>query len=90
MVMTSPRVRAVIDLLDEMNDQELQELQSELAGAVTPTEWKRAWHDELAQRIAQVEAGEVELVDGDEVLADLRRDAMSGADSPAKDAPPAG
>jgi hypothetical protein len=74
MDMTSPRVRAVIDLLDEMNDEERKELQSELAVAATPTEWKRAWNDEFAQRIALVEAGDVELVDSDEVLADLRRD----------------
>ena len=74
MDMTSPRVRAVIDLLDEMNDEERKELQSELATAATPTEWKHAWNDELAQRIAQIESGEIELVDGDEVLADLRRD----------------
>ena len=74
MDMTSPRVRAVIDLLDERNAEERKELQGELAGAANPTEWKRAWNDELAQRSAQIEAGEVELVDGDAVLADLRRD----------------
>jgi hypothetical protein len=72
--MTSPRVRAVIELLDEMDQEERTELRQELEGASSPNEWKRAWNDELARRIAQIEAGEVELVDGGEVLADLRRD----------------
>lgn len=47
---------------------------AELEGACSPSEWKRAWDDELARRLAQVEADEVELVDGDEVLAELRHD----------------
>jgi hypothetical protein len=74
MGMPSPRVRAVIELLDEMNEEERKELRNELEGECTPSEWKRAWNDELARRISQIEAGEVELVDGDEVLAELRRD----------------
>ena len=74
MSMASPRVRAVIDLLDEMTEEERTELRSELEAASTPSEWKRAWNDELARRIAQIDAGEVHLVDGDEVLSDLRRD----------------
>ena len=74
MGMMSPRVRPVIELLDEMNDEERKELRSELEGVISPSEWKRAWNDELAHRLAQVEAGEVELVDGDDVLAELRRD----------------
>lgn len=74
MNMPSPRVRAVIELLDEMNDEERKELRNELEGVCSPTEWKRAWNDELARRIAQIEAGDVELVDGDDVLAELRRD----------------
>jgi hypothetical protein len=72
--MPSPRVRAVIDLLDEMNEEERKELRSELESEPTPSKWKRAWNDDLARRIAQIEAGEVELVDGDEMLADLGRD----------------
>jgi antitoxin component of MazEF toxin-antitoxin module len=72
--MPSPRVRAVIELLDEMNEEERKELRTELESERTPSEWKRAWNDDLARRIAQIEANELELVDGDEVLADLRRD----------------
>jgi hypothetical protein len=74
MSMTSPRVRAVVELLDEMNQDERKELRTALEGACSPGEWKRAWNDELAHRIAQVEGGEAELVDGDEVLAELHRD----------------
>jgi putative addiction module component len=74
MGMPSPRVRAVIELLDEMSEEERKELRDELEGECAPNEWKRAWNDELARRISQIEAGEVELVDGDEVLAELRRD----------------
>jgi hypothetical protein len=69
-----PRVRTVIDLLEQMSEEERRELRSQLEGVCSPTEWKRAWNDELARRIGQIEGGEVELADGDEVLADLRRD----------------
>lgn len=77
MPMTSPRVQAVIELLDEMNEDERKELRNELEGACSPSEWKHAWNDELSVRIAQIEAGDVELVDGDKVLADLRRDMVT-------------
>jgi len=72
--MPSPRVQAVIALLDEMNEEERKELHDELENACSPSEWKQAWNEELSRRIAQIEAGDVELVDGDEVLAELRRD----------------
>jgi hypothetical protein len=54
-----------------------KELRNELEGACSPSEWKRAWNDELSRRIAQIEAGDIELVEGDEVLADLRRDMVT-------------
>lgn len=42
----------------------------------SPEEWSSAWNDELSRRIAQIESGEAELVDGADVIADLR-DALS-------------
>jgi hypothetical protein len=74
MRMKSPRVRAVVELLEEMDEEERKELRNELEGVCGPSEWKRAWHDELARRIAQIEEESVQLVDGDDVLAELRRD----------------
>ena len=75
--MMSPRVRAVLELLEEMSETEREELRTELNGVPSPTEWKQAWNDELARRIHDIENGAVELVDGDDVLADLRRDAAT-------------
>jgi hypothetical protein len=71
MHMTSPRVRAVIELLGEMSDEEHEELRNELEGS---TGWSRAWNQELARRLVEIESGQVQLVDGDEFLAELRRD----------------
>ncbi len=38
---------------------------------VTPEEWQRAWTAELGRRIAELDSGEVELIDDDEVWADI-------------------
>lgn len=78
--MLSVRVRAVLDLVEDLSDDERSELRERLdgvLGAASAREWDRAWSDELSGRIAQIEGGEVELVDGDAVLADLRADAAS-------------
>jgi hypothetical protein len=72
--MPSPRVRAVLELLDEMNEAERKELQGQLEGECAPDDWRRAWNEDLVRRISQIEGGEVELVDGEEVVADLRQD----------------
>lgn len=40
-------------------------------------EWATAWSTELDHRIRQIRDGSVELVDGDEVLAELREIAES-------------
>jgi hypothetical protein len=74
--MPSARVRAVLDLVAELTDAERGELHMELDGAFAPSpaDWERAWTDELSRRIARVENGEVSLIDGDEVPADLRAD----------------
>ena len=74
--MSSARVRTVLGLVAELSDAERCELHSELDGAFasSPKEWEREWTDELSRRMAQVESGEADLVDGDDVLADLRSD----------------
>jgi hypothetical protein len=74
MGMPSPRVRTVLELLDEMSAGEREELRDELEGVCGPQEWKRAWNEEIASRIARIEKGEVELVDGEDVLGELRED----------------
>jgi putative addiction module component (TIGR02574 family) len=34
---------------------------------------ERAWHVEIARRMSEIDRGEVTLIPGDEVLADVRR-----------------
>lgn len=74
--MSSTRVRAVLGLVAELSESERSELREELDGsyATSPREWEREWNDELTRRIAQVENGEVDLVDGDDVMSELRDD----------------
>ncbi len=38
---------------------------------LTASEWEVAWSAELARRLQEIHEGRVELVDGDEVLAEL-------------------
>ena len=40
---------------------------------ISPAEWEAAWDAELARRIGEVERGEVELLDGDQVMANIRK-----------------
>jgi hypothetical protein len=74
--MMSARVRAVLGLVSELSDNERNELREELEGALlaSPEEWDSAWNDELSRRIARIESGDVELVKGADVMADLRGD----------------
>ena len=69
--MGSLRVRAVLDLVAEMNENERVELRDELDGALcTPVEWERTWNDELVRRMAEVERGEARLLTEDELFAE--------------------
>lgn len=45
---------------------------AEQPGDVHDGEWTAAWNDELARRIGQIERGEVELLDGEQVMAEMR------------------
>ena len=69
--MHSPRVRAVLDLVAEMNEHERVELRDELDGALcTPDEWGPSWSNELMRRITEVERGEARLLTEEEFFAE--------------------
>jgi hypothetical protein len=52
------------DLCEPPDDLPGEDLSSE--------QWRTSWNDELARRIAEVERGEAELLDGDAVIAEMR------------------
>jgi hypothetical protein len=67
----SPRVRAVLELVSEMSEDERAELREKLRGEVIDEkEWTAAWNDELSRRMSQIERGEVELLTRDEFWSD--------------------
>jgi hypothetical protein len=71
MAAQSPKVRAVLELIAEMSDEERGQLRETLSRAVaTPADWDAAWNDELGRRIAQVERGEARLLNEEEFFAD--------------------
>jgi hypothetical protein len=66
----SPRVRAVLELVSEMTDDERAELRGKLGGDdVTEGEWSAAWNEELVRRMSQIERGEVRLLTEEEFFA---------------------
>lgn len=72
--MKSARVQAVLGMVSELSESERNELRAELDGSLLSSqeEWSGAWSGELSRRVADVESGKVELLDGAEVMADLR------------------
>ena len=50
----------------------LRSLEPEDGDAPTTQEWEAAWSAELDRRVREVREGRVQLVDGDEVMAELR------------------
>jgi hypothetical protein len=67
----SPRVRAVLELVSEMTEDERVELREKLGGdELDEKEWTVAWNDELANRMGQIERGEVKLLTREEFWAD--------------------
>lgn len=71
MAARSPKVRAVLELIAEMSDDERGQLRETLSSAVAaPADWDAAWNDELGRRIAQVERGEARLLTEEEFFAD--------------------
>jgi hypothetical protein len=65
----SPRVRAVLDLVSEMTEDERAELRKKLDGDdLDESEWTAEWNDELARRMSQIERGEVRLLTEEELF----------------------
>jgi hypothetical protein len=67
----SPRVRAVLEIVSEMSDDERAELREKLSGEVLgEKEWSAAWSVDLSRRMGQIERGEVELLTREEFWTD--------------------
>jgi hypothetical protein len=67
----SPRVRAVLDLVSELTEEERSELRAKLGGDdLDETEWTATWNDELSRRMTQIERGEVKLLTREEFWVD--------------------
>jgi hypothetical protein len=71
---SSSRVRAILQLVAELDEAERDELRDELdvAETLSPTEWEHAWNDELSNRIEQIERGEAKLLTKEEFVTQLR------------------
>jgi putative addiction module component (TIGR02574 family) len=69
----SPELRRELLTLSPEERQELaDDLYESLVDESLDPEWERAWSKEIEQRMADVTAGRVELIDADEVHAQLR------------------
>ena len=68
-----PELRSELLTLSPEERQELaDELYESLVDESLDPEWERAWSDEIQKRMADVSAGTAELIDADEVHAQLR------------------
>lgn len=56
----------------ELPEQERAELIGRLQDSLTDDDVDQAWRAEVRHRLARMEAGDVEWIDGEEVLAELR------------------
>jgi hypothetical protein len=68
----SPRVRAVLEIVSEMTEDERNELRHELgtpADRLDGAAWTVAWNDELSRRLTQIERGDVQLLTEEELFA---------------------
>ncbi|HWO21646.1 MAG TPA: addiction module protein [Kofleriaceae bacterium] len=76
----SPAFEALLDQVLKLPDEERGEFVSRLLRSLEPEdgdelgaqEWDAAWSAEISHRIREIRDGSVELVDGDDVLAELR------------------
>jgi putative addiction module component (TIGR02574 family) len=68
-------VEQALDLTDDERGELaallLRSLDPRDGGELTTLEWEAAWSAELDRRLQEIREGRVELVDGDEVLAEL-------------------
>jgi putative addiction module component (TIGR02574 family) len=75
-----PAFEALLDQALKLPEEERGELATRLLGSLEPDdddepdaqEWEAAWSAELDHRIREIRDGSAALVDGDEVLAELR------------------
>jgi putative addiction module component (TIGR02574 family) len=76
----SPAFEALLDQALQLGEEERGELAARLLRSLepddedvlTPSEWEAAWAAEIDRRVREVREGTVELLDGDEVMAELR------------------
>lgn len=76
----SPAFEALLDQVLKLPAEERGELASRLLRSLEPDdgdepdaqEWDASWSTELDRRILEIRDGSVELVDGDDALAELR------------------
>ena len=74
--MTRSTVDSVFAAAMTLSEDERAELADRLLGSVSPereADIDRAWADEAERRMQAVRRGEMELLDGDEILAALRQ-----------------
>ena len=75
-----PAFEALLDQALKLPEEERGELATRLLRSLEPDdgdepdaqEWEAMWSSELDHRIREIRDGTVELVDGDDVLAELR------------------
>lgn len=68
-----PELRSELLTLSPEERQELaDELYESLVDESLDSDWERAWSEEIEKRMAGVTAGNVELIDADEVHSQLR------------------
>jgi hypothetical protein len=82
----TPAVEALLDQALQLAEDERGELAARLLRSLEPVdreggddddgpatqEWEAAWSAELDRRVREVREGRVQLVDGDDVMAELR------------------
>jgi putative addiction module component (TIGR02574 family) len=68
----------VLDQALKLSDEEKRRLATRLLNSIDPADqelssedWDSAWSAELHKRVSEIREGTVELIDGDEVLAEL-------------------
>jgi putative addiction module component (TIGR02574 family) len=70
-----PELREELLRLSAEEREELaEELYESLSGEVPDPAWEALWSDEIARRVRDVTSGAVELVDADDLHAEIRRD----------------
>jgi putative addiction module component (TIGR02574 family) len=67
-------VEQIVSAALELPEEDREEVISRLRDSLTDDEVDQAWRAEVRRRLARIEAGDVEWIDGEEVLAELRAD----------------